>query len=130
MKLKQGSTALISLLIISAFTLILVLIASESSISTYEEYINDSSDQAMYYSAEGCLEEAILRLENDSTFAGEIIDINADSECTITITEEDGQKIVDIAINYLDYTQNFRATVELLESGEIFNSNLEEWEES
>lgn len=131
MKSKQGSVALISLLIISAFTLVIVLVASESSISVYEEHINDNSDQIMYYSAEGCLEEAILRLEDTGTFTGETITINANTECIISITDGDSnQKLVSITINYLDYTQNFQATIELLENGEIFNSNLEEWEES
>ncbi|EKD48339.1 MAG: hypothetical protein ACD_65C00011G0003 [uncultured bacterium] len=130
MNSKQGSVALVSLLIISAFTLVLVLIASESSVSTYEEYVNDNSDQMMYYSAEGCLEEAILRLENNSTFVGETVNIDPDTECVIAITEDDNRKIIDIEISHLNYTQNFQAVAELLESGEIFNSNLEEWEES
>ena len=70
LKQKRGSIALISLLIISAFTLLIVLAASEASISTYQIYLNESSGETAYYGAESCLEEAIMRIEGDSDFSG------------------------------------------------------------
>ena len=58
---NSGSIALISILIIAAFTLLLVVGMSEVNISTSYEYFNNAGGTNSYYAAESCLEEAMIR---------------------------------------------------------------------
>jgi len=125
---KRGSIALISLLIISAFTLLIVLAASEASVSTYERYLNESSGETSYYGAESCLEEAIIRLESDTNFAGGTLTIDNDTTCTITVAGTT-DKTVSISVDFLNYTQNYEAVIRLIQNGSIYNSELISWQE-
>ncbi len=126
---KHASTALISILIIASFTVLLVLAASEASISNSYKYTNKTSSQITYYTAEACMEEAVLRLENDITFAGTTIILDEYTTCTIVVTGEAPNKTITITSNYLEYTQTFEANLELSDVGEIYNSELVNWEE-
>ncbi|MDP2624779.1 MAG: hypothetical protein Q8P27_01190 [Candidatus Peregrinibacteria bacterium] len=130
MKLKstQASVALISLLIISAFTLILVVAMSETNISTSYQYLNNSSNKVGYYVAEGCLEETLLRLEQDTTFTGTTIAVDTDTSCVVTVTGTT-TRTIDVAVTYLDYTQNFEATASITQAGEANNATLLTWKE-
>jgi hypothetical protein len=125
---KRGSIALISLLIISAFTLLIVLAASEASVLTYERYLNESSGETTYYGAESCLEEAIIRLESDVNFAGGTLTIDDDTTCTTTVTGTT-DKTISISVDFLDYTQNYEAVVRFVQNGSIYNSELISWQE-
>ena len=123
---QNGSIALISLLLISVISMILVVGASETSISTSYQYLNNSSNKAAYYLAEGCLEEAIIRLESNSDFSGTTIPVDADSSCTVVVSGS-STKSVTITVNHFDYTQRFQATVILSPEGIINNADLSEW---
>ncbi len=86
-KPKNASIALISLLVISSFTLLLMLMASENSISTSYQYLNNTSSQTSYYAAEACLDEAILQLESDYDYTEGSITFDSDLECTISVAD-------------------------------------------
>lgn len=126
---KKGSIALISLLIISAFTLLIVLATSEASILTYERYTNEASGETTYYGAESCLEEAIIRIENDIDFADTTLEISSDTICTIMVTGAVDEKTVSITVDYGDYSQNYEAVIDLIQDGSVYNSELVSWEE-
>jgi hypothetical protein len=121
---KKGSIALISLVIISAITLLLVLGMSDTNISTAYQHVNTQANKVAYYAAEACAEEAMLRLEADETFTGTTLMIDADTTCQITASPT----LVTITVNFLDYTQNFRATVNITQNGEANNIDLQQWE--
>lgn len=123
----RGSIALISILIISAVLLITVIGMSESNISQMYQYLNNESNEIIYNSAEGCLEEAIIRIEDDIFFAGTILTLN-DQVCTITVAG-DSTKTVLIEVDYLNYTQTFEAQVLVTVNGQANNVSLLNWHE-
>ena len=123
-----ASISLISILVISAFTLILVVGMSVTSISTYDQSFNTEASNTAYYAAEGCLEEALIRLEGDSSFTGTTLTMDADTDCTISVSGG-APYTLSISVNFLDYTQTFEAEVSLTQSGQIYNSELLRWEE-
>lgn len=127
-KSSRASIALISLLVISAFTLILVLGMSEATLSTSYQTFNTSSNQVAYYYAEACLDEAIIRLEKDSAFVSTTLTMNGTGSCTITVSGT-SPKIVSIQSAYLDSIQNFQAQVSLTTNGQATNATLLEWKE-
>lgn len=117
-----------SLLIVSSITLILVLSMSELNISTSYQQLNQDSQKYSYYLAETCLEETLLRLENDANFTGTTITPDSDSSCTITVTNG-APIIINITTTYLTYTQNFRAEAGISTEGTALNADLSKWEE-
>lgn len=123
---QKGSVALISILIISAILIIMVIGISEASISTSYEFLNSESNQMSYQTGEACLEETLIRLEDDTSFSGATISIG-DATCTSTVPSGN-PKNINISVNYLDYTQNFQAQVSITTNGQANNASLLKWE--
>ncbi|MEK9160403.1 MAG: hypothetical protein AAB383_06800 [Patescibacteria group bacterium] len=128
MKPHKASIALISLLVISAVSLILVVAASVNGLSNYEQSFNFEAGKSGYYGAEACLEEALLRMEGDSAFAGTSITLDAESDCTVVLSGT-SPKTITVTVNFLDYTQTFQATAQVTQSGQIINTELLTWKE-
>lgn len=121
----RGSIALINIIIIAAFTMILVLNMSQVNISTSYQQLNKSSNQTSSYIAEGCLEEAIKRIEDDITFTTTTINFDDTTRCTATISGD----IISINTTFLDYTQNYEAQVSIVQNGQANNVKLLKWTE-
>ncbi len=128
MKAFRASISLITLLVISGLTLILVVAVSIAGLSNYDQSFNFDSSKVSYYTAEACLEEALLRTEQDNSFSSTTLTLDADTSCTVTATGTN-PKTFTVTVNFLDYTQTFRATVSLTQAGQIYNSDLLTWEE-
>jgi len=120
--------SIISILIISAFTLILVVGMSITSVSTYEQRFNAESSGTAYYAAEACLEEALFRLEGDSAFSGMTLILDSDTDCSVSISGT-APYLLSVTVNFLDTVQNFEGEVQITQSGQIYNSELLSWEE-
>lgn len=126
---NKGSVALISIMLISAITLIVVIAMTEINFFTSSQSYNSQNDKTAYYAAEACLEEAIVRLEGDLNYSSGSLTFDADTSCTISVTD-DGQKNVTIQVTYLDYVQNFSATFSYEQSGQAANLHLIDWSET
>lgn len=126
-KKEKGSIALISLLVISAFTLILAVKMAESGISIGYQHVNNVSGQTSYYGAEGCFEEALIKIEDDTSFSGETINF-ASGSCVITVSGVN-PKTVDVTLTQGDYQQTFRGIVNVTQNGHAINASLSSWEE-
>lgn len=123
----RGSIALISILIISAFTLIIAVCTAEANISTGYQYVNRFSENDSYYSAEGCLEEALIRIEGGQSFTSETVSFTGGS-CVIAVTGID-PKTVDITFTQGNNVQNFRGEVDITLNGHAINTSLSTWSE-
>ncbi len=125
---QKGSIALISILLVSAITLLIVVSMSEINISTSQQHLNSTSSKSNYYLSEACFEESLIRLENDAGFTGTSISFDTNSNCTITISGG-ATKTVDITTNFFDYTQNYQGTVTIEQNGQAINATLLNWSE-
>lgn len=126
MKSRRASVALVSVIIISAFTLILVIAMSEINISTSYQLLNSDANKLVYYNAESCLEEALVRLEKNTSFTNATLSFANASTCQISVSG-DQTKTINIIVNYLDYTQNFEAQAIITQNGEANNIRLSNW---
>lgn len=127
--LRKGSVALISVMLISALTLIVVISMTEINFLTSSQSFNSGADRTAYYAAEACLEEATVMLEADLNYSSGGLTFDADTSCTISVTD-DGQKNVTIQATYLDYVQNFSATFSYQQNGQASNLHLIDWSET
>lgn len=122
---KKGSIALIGVIIISAILIILTIGMSESNLSLMDEYFNNESSQNMYHIAEGCLEETIIRIEDNVSFSGTTLDMG-DITCVSTVTGTT-TKTISMELTYLNYTQNFSAQISVTTNGQANNVLLLNW---
>ncbi|MDP2643003.1 MAG: hypothetical protein Q8P62_04130 [Candidatus Peregrinibacteria bacterium] len=127
LKNTKGSIALISMLVIASFVLLLAVGMAENSISTGYQYVNNSMDSISSNYAEGCFEEAIHRIEQDSAFSGYTFNFT-DGNCIISVAGTN-PKTIDVTLNYLDYSQTFRGTVDITQVGHALNATLSTWTE-
>lgn len=128
MKSPRASAALMSILLISAVTLLLVISTSEISVISGEENLNLTLGQEQYFFAEGCLEEALLRLENDSTFTGTTLNYSADQNCVIAASGS-GSIEVQIQVTNGDYSELYEAQIDSVVQGSATNLHLANWQE-
>ncbi len=124
-KNNRGAIALIGVLIISAILIILTIGMSESNLSLMDEYLNNESSQNMYHIAEGCLEETIIRIEDNVSFLGTTLDMG-DVICVSSVTGTT-TKTISIELTYLNYTQNFSAQISVTTNGQANNVLLLNW---
>lgn len=127
LKKEKGSIALISMLVIAAFCLILVVGMADSGISSGYQYVNRSNNSFSYNYAEGCFEEAIHRIESDINFSGYTMAF-ADGNCVINVSGTN-PKTVDVIMNYSNYSQSFRGTIDVSQAGHAVNATLSSWTE-
>lgn len=125
---KKGSIALISLLLISAFTLLVVISISDANISTGYETLNTTSQKISNYAAEACLEETMIQLETRENFDSGSLPLENESICYITVSGTN-PKTIEIEVIYDDYTQHFQAEAFIEQVGQIKNATLINWKE-
>lgn len=117
-----------SILIITGFALLLVLTMSEVNVTRSIQYLNSSTQSESLYGAEACLEEAMLRLEQDPLFTSETITFDTNKTCTITVSGSN-PITVTIEMNYDSYTETYSAQLTLVQNGSAYNIRLDSWEE-
>ena len=122
-KKPAGSIALISILVIAAFTLILVIGMSEVSISSKYLSLNNLSRSSLQYIAEACLEESLIRMESSSSFNGVTLTFDEGSLCTVNVSVSQPYTMA-ISVNFLDYSEDFNAQITLSTVGEVRNATL------
>lgn len=100
---------------------------AENSISTGYQYVNNIAGESSYYGAEGCFEEAVMRVEEDSSFTSETITFDWGT-CDIIVTGTN-PKTIDVTIAQGDYSETYQASVDITVNGHATNASLSSWEE-
>ena len=129
MKKERGSIALITILIISAISILLVVGMSEVSINTRSQISNDEAEKINNYSAEACLEEALIKLEEDSSYSSGSLTINSDTNCSILVSGTN-PKTITITTDFINYSETYEALVQIQTDGQAINTQLLDWHET
>ncbi|EKD92923.1 MAG: hypothetical protein ACD_28C00300G0008 [uncultured bacterium] len=124
-----ASVALISLLIISAITLLIALGISEVTFSNSAQTYNYQLEKEGYYAGEACLEEALHRLERDPTFTATNIALTNDIGCSVNVSGSIPNYTMIITAISAQATQTFEAQVTLTLNGNAYNVHLMNWKE-
>lgn len=124
---KQGAIALVAVLVISAILIIISLGISDAQISNSLQYKNNYNDKTLYYFAETCLEEAMIRIERDPNFSSGSIDNGDGVACTITAS---GSSIKDlnVVVTFQNFSQNYLGNISITQNGQANNVSLLKWE--
>jgi hypothetical protein len=124
---KTGSIALISILVVCAILLVLVIGTSDSQLSTSYQQLNSISNKTSYYISEACLEEVMVKIKNDASYAGGTIAVGEDGACIVQVSGS-SIKTISIIATFGDYTQNYEAEVSVITDGTANNVRLLNWQ--
>ncbi|MBU2524841.1 hypothetical protein KKG71_06640 [Patescibacteria group bacterium] len=109
---NKGISLLLVVIIISAVTM---LIAYSATITGVEESItglHQSKALEIFSATDGCMEEAIIKIKNSSTYTGESLTIG-DVSCTITVSGSGTSRILNITSTMEGlYTREIEADVD------------------
>ncbi len=125
-KNKDGAVALMAVLMVSAILIIVVLGMSDSQLSGSKKYFNNYAEKTIYYLAEACLEEAIIRIERDTSYPGGLVTLSSDSSCNISISGT-SFKNLNLTVEYLNYSQNYLGNISVTQNGQANNVALLNW---
>lgn len=100
---KKGNMLLTSVLILSAFTLILAVGAALTSIdnlNTSVDYLNGDIARSL---ADSCTQDTLYKLSRNSNYLGSVYALD-EGECSVIITGTGSNSIVQIESNIDSYT--------------------------
>lgn len=92
---QSGLMAISSLLIISAVALAIAVSISLIGIGEAQNSLTYKKGAEVLKIAEGCAEEALLRLRDDVNYSGGSLQLGAGS-CTISITDTGSDRTIDV----------------------------------
>ena len=111
----NGFIAFTSLLIISAVALAIAASISLLGVDEAKSSLSFKKGQESLKLAEGCLEEALIRLRDDNDYTGGSLNLG-DGSCTIGVSGEGNDRTITIQSTISDppdYIKNLSATVKL-----------------
>ncbi len=125
LKKRRASVLLISVLVVCAFSLLMVVSLSELQISRSFVGLNRREASVSLYAAEACLEESLYRLELDPDFTGTELILDGQSTCTSTVSGSQITVLVEDGVYRAEYRADFSTnTVNL-----VTNFHLVGWQE-
>lgn len=127
-KKENGSVALLSVLIISAVLIIAVVSNAEIQSNSAQQHLNRFFQESLYYAAEACIEDTLIKLERDPDFALGSLNVG-EAVCDITVNGVSPKNVI-ISVSEQNYVQNFSAQVSVETVGLATNVALLEWEET
>lgn len=120
-KNNRGAAALLTIVIIGAASLIMAISVAQLGLGELEMgYIEGKGSAALAF-ADGCGEEALVRLRKDSTYTGEILTLD-DKSCTIVVTGSGADRTVFSTATVGSYTKKIQMQITLNSSAITINS--------
>lgn len=110
---ERGFIALTSLLVISAAALAVAVSISLLGIGEAKSSLDFKKGQETLKIAEGCVEEALLRLRDNAGYSGGSLNVG-DGSCTINISGTDSNWVIDVSAEITgppDYVRSLQITV-------------------
>jgi hypothetical protein len=122
---KRGAAALMLVLVLTAFVLILVSSLMLRGVDELENGFSKQLSSDLMGSAESCVEEALLRLTRDNSYAGGTLEVGQAS-CAIVVSGGPcGSCTIQVDAEGLDHTRSLQVGVTV--SGSMID--LTSWEE-
>ncbi len=109
---SAGAAALSFVIIISAVTLLMTLSLGISSITQTKAGLTREKSIALRINAEGCIDEALIRLNRNNSYAGENITLNG-TACVLTVSGSGSVRTINVSAVNGDYVKTTQVGVEL-----------------
>lgn len=108
---QTGATALVTVLIISAASLIMAYGATMLGLGELGMSYNSQEGDGAMFGAESCLEEVLIKLKRNPSYSGSNLVIN-DYSCIISISGAGNPYYISVESSYGDYTKKIEVEAE------------------
>lgn len=109
--MPKGFTTLLFVLILSAVLTLLVTTASLGGIQETQNAFRHRQGRAVFAAANGCMEEALLSLNQNHAYTGETLVLNGVS-CIVSITGSGTTRTLEVQAAQGNYARRLQATVD------------------
>ena len=106
---NKGVIALTTVIILGAVIAIITLTIAFGGISSRSNTFNLLESEMLFVKADGCMEDALLRLSRDNAFTSGSLTVD-DANCSQVIN---GGTLITVGASEGNYVQNFTTTVQL-----------------
>lgn len=120
----SGIATLVTILIIAAIALSLALSVSLVSVSSLLTDLGERQSDVSLAAAEGCVEDTLVRLVRDSSYAGGSLGIGH-AVCTVGVTGAGGSRTIQVTSTVATFTRKLRVDVSL-QGGRV---SVTDWQE-
>lgn len=127
-EVNDGFVAFTSLLVISAVALIVAISIALLGIGESRASLDFKKGQEVLKAAEGCVEEALLRLRDSGLYSGGALNVG-DGSCNIVISGSGSSRTITVEATISDppdYVRNIEVTVKRTGN----SINILTWQES
>jgi len=121
---SKGLSAIIVTLIVSSVALLMATTATISGIQEAQIGLRQMRSKAILAAAEGCAEEGLLKLHQNSSYSGETMSSSYGS-CIITVSGSGSTRTVHVSAVEADYTRALQIDVNISTPFQITN-----WQEN
>lgn len=117
----SGISVLVSIIVISAVSLFIALSAAGIGLDETQNSLRRSKFLAAFLATDGCMEQAMLKLRNDISYAGETI-ISGENSCAITVSGSGTSRtIIILTTQGTLYSRKFEAVFDWTNGYKITN---------
>lgn len=110
---RRGIATLIVVVIVSAVALMIAMTATLKGIDETQTGAHQNKSLETFSATDGCLDEGLLELSNNSSYTGETLTLG-DISCTIVVTGIGISRTINVVATYgTDYDREIEATVTL-----------------
>lgn len=110
---RPAFLSLSSVLAISAMALLIAVFLVVSGIDLLQQGLNDSEYSETLVGADACAEEALLRLNSDSGYSGELFTIGQ-VNCTVSVSGAGSSRTLSLTVSQgSKYVSDLELTVDL-----------------
>ncbi len=102
-KNHKGFTVMIVVIVLSAAALLVALTAAGRGLDETQISLRERLSRATFVAAEGCLEDALLQLNQNHNYAGGALALSGVS-CTITVSGSGTTRLVNVAATHPNST--------------------------
>ena len=109
---RPGAMMLMTVLVAGAVALTVGLSLALRGIGELDMGIAESQSLETFAIAEGCIDEALLRLSHDVSYMGESLSLG-DGDCTISVTIDGSERIINVTATMKRWTRKIKVRVDL-----------------
>lgn len=124
---EGGFAALLSVLVVSIVALTISVSISLLGVGEAKNSLDYKRGQEVLKIAEGCVEEALLRLRNDDTYSGGSLNVG-DGLCNINISGSGADRVIDV-VGQIQGPPSFEKSIQVNVRRSGNSINIVNWSE-
>ncbi len=111
-KTQSGAAILLAVMVLTAILVSVSLTVGLSSIAENQINLYQTQSGRLFVNADGCMEEALTRLNRDNNYSGDTINLDL-TLCAITVSGSGNSRTITVVAIRNDHSKSLEARVTL-----------------